>query len=187
MSQPTTKSGQSVPQNIDRLDKIPTATLFEYRKKNLTYKEIGNLHGISKQAVHQRLQGAGLADYSIQHYVNNRADILAWLQHRLLFSLTDDDLKKMAPDRRIWSMAVLYDKERLERGQSTEILSISSIAMHIQGELAEHQARGKVLFEEMSKRGLSATNMSNRSTINTYPAITDDIDITDDSQLVDIT
>jgi len=156
MAQPDTQ----LPAPPDKAKKfIPTATLFEYRKKHLTYNEIGKIHGLTKQTVHQRLQDAGLADYSIQHYVSNRADILAWLQHRLLFSLTDEDLKKMAPDRRIWSMAVLFDKERLERGQSTENLNISSIAMHIQGELAEHQARGKVLFEEMSKRGLSATSL----------------------------
>ena len=159
MAQPATQSLDLPDKPKARFNTVPISTLFDYRKKKLTYKEIGLIHGVTKQTVHQRLQDAGLADYSIQHYVNNRADILAWLQHRLLFSLTDDDLKKMAPDRRIWAMAVLYDKERLERGQSTENLNISSIAMHIQGELAEHQARGKLLFEEMSKRGLSATSL----------------------------
>lgn len=155
-------------QSLDvRLEPIPTATLFEYRKKNLTYDEIGKIHGLTKQAVHSRLKDAGLADHSLHNYTTNRADILAWLQGRLLFSLTDAEIKRMAPDRRIWCYGVLYDKERLERGMSTDNISISSIAMHIQGELAEHRARGKVLFEEMSKRGLSATNLSNRSTIDT--------------------
>lgn len=166
-----TKVGQNVPKtrlSFDPLDrKLPIATLFEYRKKGLNYEEIGKICGVTKQAIHSRFQTHGLANYSLRHYVENRADIFAWMQSRLLFSLSDADIKRMAPDRRVWAAAVLYDKERLERGMSTENLSISSIAVHLQSTLAEHQERSKLLLEAMTERGICATIPADSGTIDT--------------------
>lgn len=155
---------------------MPVSTLFDLRRQNLTYQAIGDLYGVCKQTVYQRFDEAGLVDRSYQHFVANRADIFAWLQSRLLFSLSDDDIKKMTPDRRVWCMGVLYDKERLERGMSTENLSISSIAVHLQSTLAEHRERSKLLLEAMTERGICATIPADSSTIDTKTDILADID-----------
>lgn len=178
------ESGQIVPKtrlSLDPLDrKLPISTLFEYRKKGLNYVEIGKLCGVTKQAIHSRFQAYGLANHSLGHYITNRADIFAWMQSRFLFSLSDADIKRMTPARRVWCMGVLYDKERLERGMSTENLSISSIAVHLQSTLAEHRERSKLLLDAMSERGICATIPADSGTIDTDPGYPDSIDITND-------
>lgn len=165
-----TKSGQNVPNTKEnqlpqlpksRINAIPIATLFEWRKKGLTYSQIGKQVGCSKSNVIQRLHYHGLADNSIRHFIDNRGDVFAWIQSRLLFSLTDADIKKMQARDRIVSAGILYDKERLERGQSTG--NISVIIGHI----------------EMLQRGGSGTIQSNSNTIDTKQGNTDVIDITD--------
>jgi hypothetical protein len=82
--------------------------------------------GRSKQAVHQRLQPYKDAIENLPAFKENRADIFAIHQQRLLNSLTDDDIKKMPPGSRMTSFGILYDKERLERGESTSNVSVLS-------------------------------------------------------------
>ena len=65
-----------------------------------------------------------LSRYNIEQdqvdgYKRNRADVLAGIQHRLIKSLTEEDIKKAPLGSRVLAAAQLYDKERLERNQST--------------------------------------------------------------------
>ena len=65
-----------------------------------------------------------LSRYNIEQdqvdgYKRNRADILAGLQHRIISSITDEDIQKAPMGSRVLAAAQLYDKERLERGQGS--------------------------------------------------------------------
>ena len=60
----------------------------------------------------------------LEAYKHNRADILAMKQAEMTSSITDEKLKKANMRDLVWSFGVLYDKERLERGQSTGNLAI---------------------------------------------------------------
>ena len=102
-----------------RPKKIDLTKAIQLRAKGLTYQEIADYFGASKQATHEALRPYITEQGNLQAYKVNRADILASKGMELLRSMTDDDIKKMAPRDRLMGFGILYDKERLERGQST--------------------------------------------------------------------
>jgi len=121
---------------------VPIEKLLKWRKQGLSYDEIGSMIGRSKQTVHQRLQPYKDAIENLPVFKENRADIFAIHQQRLLNSLSDDDIKKIPPGSRFTGVGILYDKERLERGQSTGNISMESLVEHRQTlEEASRQAQ----------------------------------------------
>jgi transposase len=114
--------------------KVPVEKLLKWRKQGLSYSEIGKMIGRSKQAVHQRLQSYIDAIDNLPAFKENRADIFAIHQQRLLNSLTDDDIKRMPPGSRLTGFGILYDKERLERSLSTENVSYADYTEKISQE-----------------------------------------------------
>jgi len=57
----------------------------------------------------------------IEDFKNNRADVFAGIGMRMLGSITEAKLKKTSAVQLVTGAAILYDKERLERGQATGI------------------------------------------------------------------
>ena len=104
--------------------------IIELRDKGLSQSQIAKLVGCSREAICQRLQRNDLQMGPVKEFVSKRAEYLAQMQWRLLDSITDTEIQKMAPDKRIWSFGVIYDKERLETGQSTG--NIAVIIDHIE-------------------------------------------------------
>ena len=86
--------------------------------RHLSYKDIGKIQGVSAQAVHARIRHL-LPTPDTQYYQDNRADILSNIQLELLRQLDPTRLKKMPAGSAVLAACQLYDKERLERGQST--------------------------------------------------------------------
>ena len=85
----------------------------------LSYQQIADIQGVHKSAIHQAIKDL-LPTEETQTYKQQRADILANLQTKIIKSIDDADIKKAPFGSRILAMAQLIDKERLERGQSTE-------------------------------------------------------------------
>jgi len=52
-------------------------------------------------------------------YKSHRADIFAGIQHKILASVSDEDIKKASLFQKAGVVGLLYDKERLERDMST--------------------------------------------------------------------
>jgi predicted transcriptional regulator len=98
---------------------IPLEYLLDLRKKNLTYEEIGKLCGITKQAVHERVSDAQPGLVRLESFKTHRGDVLANIQMMIANTLDEDEIKKMAARDKVLAFGVLYDKERLETGQST--------------------------------------------------------------------
>lgn len=96
---------------------------------DLTTREIGKLADCSHVNVVKVLDRYGIKKQETDDYKANRADILTGIQHRILKTVTDDDLKRMPVGQRLMGFGILYDKERLERGQSTDNQSV--IVTHI--------------------------------------------------------
>ena len=91
----------------------------------LTTREIGTLVDCDYSHVSRVLTKYGLNEANLTEYKKNRADIFAGIQGKILESINDDDIKKASLMQKSTAMAVLYDKERLERGESTQnVLSI---------------------------------------------------------------
>lgn len=107
---------------------VPTERLLDLRNRGLSYQQIGKLcGGLTKQAVQQRI---ALADYQqgeVRQFVRDRADFLAEMQYRILSTIDNEEIKRAPFGTKIVSMGILFDKERLERGQTTEIISYDDI------------------------------------------------------------
>jgi len=159
---------------------IPTETLYHYRKKGLSYADIGQLVGLTKQAVHQRLHKEGLADTSLSDFIATRADMFALVQRKILYSIDENVIKAAPLGARTLSIAQLYDKERLERGLATEHISVQGMVSRITTTLADYESRVNLLQDAMIERGISVTDLQDRSTIDTNLGISDNIDITNE-------
>lgn len=104
----------------------PFDTIVKLKEKhpNITAKNLGKLVGISPQAVLQMFVRHGVDFKSgqvlaVEEYKVNRADILAVKQIECLNALSGDKLKKAGAKDLAMVYGIMYDKERLERGQST--------------------------------------------------------------------
>jgi len=119
----TTKSSSNndVPTlTVDQIDQpISISRVIELRNKKLTYEEIGRILGCTKQNIHQRLQPFRSSIDNLQTIKDNRADTLTVISDTILNSLTADDIKKATIGTKVTTYGILYDKERLERGQTT--------------------------------------------------------------------
>ena len=98
---------------------IPIEDIIELRRKNLTVGQIGTLLGCSPQNVTLRLSRIKEDLEGLENYKKHRADVQAWHQRKILNSLSDEDIKKSSMLQKVTAIGILYDKERLERGQTT--------------------------------------------------------------------
>lgn len=109
---------------IDRRNKhIDHRKTIELAQQGLSHSEIAKIQGCDHSNITRVLQRYGVTD-NYKDYKQHRADILAGLQHRLLSSITDNDIQKTPAIQRIMAAGILYDKERLERGLSNSNVSI---------------------------------------------------------------
>jgi len=118
IKKPDTDKGNKSLTVIDNV--IPIAKIIELRKKNLTYDEIGKILDCTRQNIEQRLHGYKQSIDSLKSVKDHRADTLAVVGDTILNSLTAGDIKKSTGYQKVGMYSLLYDKERLERGQSTE-------------------------------------------------------------------
>ena len=106
----------------------------------LTYEEIGKVLGVTRQSIHKKIRHL-IPTEQTKEFVTNRAEIIAHQQLRLLSAgLTDAKLKKISSRDAVVSMGILYDKERLERGQATSITDIRTLVLEL--DAAEARAIG---------------------------------------------
>lgn len=127
---------------------IPIGKMIELRSKDLSYQQVADLCGCSKANVIRRLKEYQEDIKDIDSFKKNRADIFVFHQSRLLKSITTDDIKSMAPASRITAAAILYDKERLERGQSTSNVISHSYVQKIDDTIVDIRAKLEALEDE---------------------------------------
>jgi predicted DNA-binding protein (UPF0251 family) len=125
-----------VAENIDHIDCTPKYTPIEVIRelieiKDLTYEQAGKILGVSKQARQQRCDRHGIVRQALKKYKEQRADILASKGRVILNSLTTDEIKKIPPGSRVTAFGILYDKERLERGESTANVAYADLTKDI--------------------------------------------------------
>jgi predicted transcriptional regulator len=111
----TTKSPQNLRPRSARANKI-----IELKETNpaLTVREIATLTNCDHSNVVRVLQRYGIVAQEVNEFKDHRAEVLAGLQHRLIQSITSEDIKKAPLGTRVLAAAQLYDKERIERGLS---------------------------------------------------------------------
>lgn len=101
--------------------------------------DIARLHGVTKQSVNQALKPFKeiIKDPAqINAFEASRDAMLSGGMMRLLTSALDPrTIKKSSTLQLASAYGILFDKQRLVRGESTENVSIKSITMHLKGEL----------------------------------------------------
>jgi predicted DNA-binding protein YlxM (UPF0122 family) len=86
---------------------------------DLTLREVAAICDTSHSHVIATLQRYGIQRKAVEDFKKHRADILAGMQHRLLVSMTDEDIKRMPGGSRVLAAAQLFDKERLQNDLSS--------------------------------------------------------------------
>ena len=128
--------------DVDKPQKdIPLETLISLRNKGHSLEEIAKIVKCSKQNVQQRLESFGYSKERVENFKENRADVFAFLQSKILNSIVDAEIEKLNPYQRIVGASILYDKERIERGQSTGRIDIH----HVTGSIERLSAQEKIL------------------------------------------
>ena len=94
--------------------------LAELHRKPLSYAQIQECTGIPRATVHQRVTRYVEEVKGVKEYKLNRADNLARQQRDIDGFITPDKLKKSSAAQLVLMKCQLYDKERIERGLSTE-------------------------------------------------------------------
>ncbi len=136
----------ALPRDV-RVRKINLSKAIELRAKGLSYEDIGKHFDCTRQAVQDALSRYMPPEVNVRAFVDNRAVILAGKQEMLLNGLTEAEIKKMPPYTRVTCFGILYDKERLERGQST-----ANIDTHLLLESMEKMDQGMTEDREALKR-----------------------------------
>jgi len=104
---------------------IPLETLVGYRNKGLSYRQIAKLAGCSSINVFHRLKYAEDDIIETEGYADNRAWVFDNLAKKLIFSITEDEIKSLNPYQRVVALGILYDKYRLETNQSTSNVGLT--------------------------------------------------------------
>ena len=120
---------------------FPTSKIIELRNKQLSYTQIAKIAGVSKQAIQQRMKPYAKAIDNIDAIKSQRAAMLtlvtnSWLE--VYLSLSHEEKKKMVLRRGMVDYGILYDKMRLETGQSTSnvaYMDLIKARQQLQGEL----------------------------------------------------
>ena len=119
---------------------IPLSKLIELRNKGLSYPEIGKIMNCHHTNVIRRLQDyAHLIDDN-KSFKDNRADILSVVQNKIISNITPDDILKASLLQKTTAISQLYDKERLERGLSTQITENKDLILSLQAKIDEFKA-----------------------------------------------
>jgi transcriptional regulator with XRE-family HTH domain len=139
-------SVKHTPKGIDK------TKVLELRLKGLSYREIAQLVGCSKSNVEFIMKNHFPNLTNLRKYSENKAQILEALQQELVYQFDAEKQKKMTGRDLTWSIAVLEDKIRLIRGQSTENISIKQ-ELKTLAELEEREKEIKRLLGLTSEEG----------------------------------
>jgi len=114
----------------------------------LSYEQMAPILGVSPSAIHKRIKHL-LPDLDTKYYQDHRANIFSHIQLKLLSQVDSPRLKKLNIRDAVISAGILYDKERLERGQSTANTDMRILSATLQ----ELEAQEKELRESLGDLG----------------------------------
>lgn len=111
--------------------KIDVAKAIELRLKGLSYRDIAVFFKCSHSSVAERLKPYIQGDeIDLEAYKTHRADLMTLKQAQVMGALTIEDIEKASAKDKALVYGIFYDKERLERGQSTSNVA-TILASHV--------------------------------------------------------
>jgi hypothetical protein len=122
---------------------VPDGTFRDLVARGLSIAQISRELEISSNAVSRRLDKLNLRteqQKAVEDYKRRKADIFATYQMDILGGITPEKIEAAGVDTLTRSFSLLYDRERLERGLSTENLDLHT-AVAKASQIEELQAR----------------------------------------------
>jgi len=115
----TRKTQKITKRTFNRGSKAPAILKAATEHPELTTREIAKLADCDHSNVVRTLQRYEIDHTNVEAFKEHRGEILAGMQERIIKSITEADIKAMPVGQRLMGFGIIYDKERLERGQST--------------------------------------------------------------------
>lgn len=97
-------------------------------KTNLTHDEIAEMVGLDRSTISKMLKRFNVHKEELETFRGEKADAMAVVQREILNNVTVEEIKKAPLQVKMMAFGVLFDKERLERGQSSANIDIRAIA-----------------------------------------------------------
>jgi hypothetical protein len=113
---------------IDRKPTMSDEELIRLRKMGLSTNAIAEIANRAASTIQERLKHLGFTD-RVEHFRSNKADILEQIQWRMIKQTTDKDLHDLVKKRGFVDLAIIEDKIRLIRGESTSNVKTLSIVV----------------------------------------------------------
>lgn len=129
---------------------LPGMTLEEKEKAKVlfadgeTYSSIARTLKRSPHTVKAYLVKPDVKD-EVEAVKQNLADFYENMAHRMLSSITDEDIKKINAYQRVVSSGISTDKMRLLRGEATQNVRIEELSLEVHTTLGNLQALKTVL------------------------------------------
>ena len=98
---------------------------------NLTQQDIANITGLERSTISKFITKYNISKDEVDEFKKHEADLLTCAAGLELYkSITDEDIQKSPMGSRILAYCQIYDKYRLETGQSTENPNVLVHAIH---------------------------------------------------------
>lgn len=142
-SQPGSRLGRP-----NRHSKIDVAKALKLRLQGATLEDIGDLMGVTKQAIYQALTKfepflTGCEHGQLTAYSEHRAELFNVVEQHLTASLLDPDaLSKASLNNRAYAFKQIHEARRLESGQSTNNISVlAKLITQAEGQIGAGKAQ----------------------------------------------
>jgi hypothetical protein len=123
----TIEGADNLPSTLHHRTKgISWRKVFELKQRGLSHAQIGKLLGCSHQNITQLVKRYGREFEGLADFKESKGDYLLAKQRQLLDGITPKKIDKMSGKDLAISFGVIFDKHRLETGESTSNLSLFS-------------------------------------------------------------
>lgn len=111
-----------------RLDEI----LQRIEVQGMTITECARDLEMSTTAVTNALDKENIRPGYLKLYKDHKANVLALMQKKILDSVSIEDLEKASLAQKMMGYGILYDKERLELGKSTQNIAFADLTRDVE-------------------------------------------------------
>jgi hypothetical protein len=123
-----------------RLNDRQIEKILKYNASGVSSPDIAKMLTIPTktiQSVIKRFLPAKADRKALEIFKTNKADILSIFQRKMLYSITDEQIDRMSVSQKMMAFGILFDKERLLRGQPTSINLIASVIRQVRDKQKE--------------------------------------------------
>lgn len=123
----TIEGADNLPSTLHHRTKgISWRKVFELKGRGLSHAQIGKLLGCSHQNITRMVKCYGAELEGLDDFKANKGDFILAKQKQLLEGITAKKIDKMSGKDLAISFGVIFDKYRLETGESTANISLFS-------------------------------------------------------------